>query len=225
MNGGPKHRSQIYFKIQFQNRRHVLILITSTMELTRKPSSSIATPAPSSNSNAHYSTAASYDVQLRIRREAEERRMAHQDLNSWMNQIKSNKERGKSHTNSVKLTSSSTNKNKSTDAPKTGEPKLPSNSMASITANEPSNSHKNCEEERLRGNRYFAQGQYEDAIQCYTRCLGSKDALESPIVYSNRGTLFDRLVATFMDILISSSVVGSDVKNILRKSYISEVQS
>ena len=41
--------------------------------------------------------------------------------------------------------------------------------------------------ERLRGNNYFAEGKYEDAVQCYTRCLGQTDA--PALVYSNRGNV------------------------------------
>ena len=112
----------------------------------------------------------SHDVQLRIRRDAEERSAAHQDLVSWIDRvsIQGSKVTGQDRTENarekitVKLCTSFT--------------------QAAFYA-----SRSQCDDERLRGNSFFAQGMYQDAIACYTRCLGDKDALDSHLVYSNRG--------------------------------------
>jgi len=115
----------------------------------------------------------SHDVQLRIRQDAEERSAAHQDLVSWIGRV-------------------SSQESKVTGQDRTG------NAREKITAKEHSMTSMNeeiislidrsqCNDERLRGNSFFAQGMYQDAIACYTRCLGDKDAVASPLVYSNRG--------------------------------------
>lgn len=122
--------------------------------------------------SAVHPSAAAYNAQLRIRREAEERSIAQQDLNSWMREIKCNEEslnanRAHSKSVAVSLNAMATLKQKPMKTDESGSSSL--------------------EEERLRGNSFFAQGKYQDAIQCYTRCLCNKDALNSPVLYSNRG--------------------------------------
>ena len=115
------------------------------------------TPPPSSSS---------YNAQLQIRRDAEERSIAQQDLGSWMDQMKNSS-------------------NKVVANPKSTVESQSPNSLSS------SENHINssCEDERRRGNKYFEQRKYQDAVQCYTRCLGKskKDALDLHLVYSNRG--------------------------------------
>ena len=105
--------------------------------------------------------AAAYEAQLRIRREGEEISCAQNDLNSWLSDLKKNNSRTKAPAKS-----------------KTTEPKL------SVPTNP---SAHNIEEERLRGNDFFSQGKYHDAIQCYTRCLSENEAISTPVIYSNRG--------------------------------------
>ena len=109
--------------------------------------------------------AAAYEAQLRIRREGEERSCAQNDLNSWLSALKNNS---------------------CTEAPtkaKITQPKL--SAAVSINPNA-----RSVEEERLRGNDFFSQERYHDAIQCYTRCLSKKDASSTKaVVYSNRGTI------------------------------------
>lgn len=105
--------------------------------------------------------AAAYEAQLRIRREGEERSCAQNDLNSWLSALKNN----------------SCTKTKA----KITQPKL----SAAVSIN--SSAHS-VEEERLRGNEFFSQERYHDAIQCYTRCLSKKDASSTKaVVFSNRG--------------------------------------
>ena len=115
---------------------------------------------------------AAYGAQLRMRREAEERTIAQQDLNSWFNDIKLNQDRS-----NAELTGAKT---KAVAEKKTHVKQEPA-------LTNPSSNSGSLEEQRLRGNHFFSRGRYEDAIQCYTRCLSNKDALESPVVYSNRG--------------------------------------
>lgn len=115
----------------------------------------------------------SYDVQLQIRRAAEERSAAHQDLVSWIDHVAV---QGCKETDKKRTTKASENinaKDHSTTSLKDAQ-------ISSID-------RSHCEDERLRGNNFFALGNYHDAIACYTRCLGNKDALTSPLVYSNRG--------------------------------------
>ncbi|KAL3762006.1 hypothetical protein ACHAW5_008230 [Stephanodiscus triporus] len=114
----------------------------------------------------------SYDVQLQIRRAAEERSAAHQDLVSWIDHVAV---QGCKETDKKRTTKASENinaKDHSTTSLKDAQ-------ISSIDRSQ-------CEDERLRGNNFFALGNYHDAIACYTRCLGNKDALTSPLVYSNR---------------------------------------
>ena len=98
----------------------------------------------------------------RIRREAEERSVAHQDLASWMDSLQTKPRVEKT---------------------KPSKPKGTNNASHPQQLTHP----LSCEEERVAGNAFFAQGKYEDAVQCYTRCLSKSDALASPLVYSNRG--------------------------------------
>ena len=115
----------------------------------------------------------SHDVQLQIRRDAEDCSAAHQDLMSWIDRV-------------------SIQENEVTGQDRT------EHAIEKITAKEHSMTslndeiislidHSQCDDGRLRGNSYFAQGMYQDAIACYTRCLGDKDALATPLVYSNCG--------------------------------------
>ena len=122
------------------------------------------TPPPSSSS---------YNAQLQIRRDAEERSIAQQDLGSWMDQMK------KSDKVVVVANPKST---------KTNELAFKNNTSNSLSSSE-NQINSSCEDERRRGNKYFEQGKYGDAVQCYTRCLSKskKDALDSHLVYSNRG--------------------------------------
>ena len=110
-----------------------------------------------------------YDVQLRIRQEAEERSAAHQDLASWIDCVANQRHENGADAERTVLSTASFNRY--------GQwvPKI-----ASID-------HDQCNDERLRGNDFFVQGKYQEAIACYSRCLGNKDALASPLVYSNRG--------------------------------------
>ncbi len=114
-----------------------------------------------------------YNVQLQIRREAEERNRAQEELGLWVAGIC--KSRSKLIAEKRKVENGTSINEKST--------KLV-NDETEISGNQ-----SRYEEERLRGNSYFKQGKYEDAISCYTRCLGEKDALASPLVYSNRGKI------------------------------------
>lgn len=112
----------------------------------------------------------SYDAQLMIRRDAEERSVAHRELGSWMDEVKSKKLQPKPAIE------------------KKGA--LASKSMSLEDRKEATTNHESFDDERLQGNDFFARGEYGDAIQCYTRCLHEKEALSSPVVYSNRGKLF-----------------------------------
>eukprot|EP00804_Cyclotella_cryptica_P031169 CCRYP_011755-RA/>CCRYP_011755-RA protein AED:0.44 eAED:0.44 QI:77/1/1/1/1/1/2/229/223 len=120
-------------------------------------------------------SAVAYNAQLRIRREAEERSIAQQELNSWMTEIKDNKatsnaNRSHSRTGTVSGNTTTTLEQKPSQT----------NEFGSVS----------LEEERLRGNSFFSQGKYQEAIQSYTRCLSNKDALTSPVVYSNRAMAY-----------------------------------
>ena len=101
-----------------------------------------------------------YETQLRIRREGEERIRAQQDLTSWLDELKLSSNTPDANLSRVKGTMVET-----TTPP--------------IVAN--------FEDERRRGNEFFSRGKYQEAIECYTRCLLDKDAAMSPVVYSNRG--------------------------------------
>lgn len=115
----------------------------------------------------------SYDVQLQIRRDAEERSAAHQDLASWIDHVAV---QGCKETDQERTAKASENIN----AKEHSTTSLKDAQISSIDRSQ-------CEDERLRGNNFFALGNYHDAIACYTRCLGNKDASTSPLVYSNRG--------------------------------------
>ena len=39
---------------------------------------------------------------------------------------------------------------------------------------------------RTRGNEYFAKKQFDEAVECYTHCLESKESLKTPVIFSNR---------------------------------------
>lgn len=97
------------------------------------------------------------EAQLRIRQEAEERSSAHQDLASWIDCVAAKGCKG-------------------------FEQKKIEKASTVVTFD-----NSLCDNERVRGNNYFTQGMYQEAIECYSRCLGNKDALASPVVYSNRG--------------------------------------
>lgn len=103
-----------------------------------------------------------FNTQLRIRRDAEERNAVHQDLGSWMEEIKAKRPVAEKKENS------GNRKNRSE-----------STQTQAISSS--------CEYERLQGNRYFTEGKFEEAVRCYTRCLGKTDALLTPVVFSNRG--------------------------------------
>jgi hypothetical protein len=108
----------------------------------------------------------SHDVQLRIRQDAEEHSAAYQDLVSWIDRVSIQERKEKARENIT----------------------TKENSMTSLNDEKISLiGRSQCDDERLRGNTFFSQGMYQDAIACYTRCLGDKDALASPLVYSNRG--------------------------------------
>ena len=111
------------------------------------------------------------NAQLQIRRDAEERSAAHQDLGSFLDVMK-NKSSNSTPAADRKSKVRSTSSNKSTALP---------------SIDEPSANDSSCDAERLRGNIFMTEGKYQDAIQCYSRCLGNKDALATPLVYSNRG--------------------------------------
>jgi hypothetical protein len=97
------------------------------------------------------------EAQLRIRQEAEERNSAHQDLASWIDCVAAKGCNGVVQEKTEKASTVVTF----------------DNSL--------------CDNERVRGNNYFTKGMYQEAVECYSRCLGNKDALASPVVYSNRG--------------------------------------
>lgn len=109
-----------------------------------------------------------YEAQLRIRREGEERNNAQRELNSWLSELREKQPAANStrpHSNvkdKVNVTNESTTSN---------------------------GSNATFEDERLRGNDYFAKGHYQEAIDCYTHCIADKKAQDMPmsIVFSNRG--------------------------------------
>jgi hypothetical protein len=96
------------------------------------------------------------EAQLRIRQEAEERNSAHQDLASWIDCVAA---KGCKGVEQKKIEKAST----------------------VVTFD-----NSLCDNERVRGNNFFTKGMYQEAIECYSRCLANKDALA--VVYSNRGT-------------------------------------
>jgi hypothetical protein len=110
-------------------------------------------------------SSSSYDVQLQIRLAAEECNAAHQDLASWIDKV---------------ATQGGEVKDPVTTTRMRGSTSLNDARISSIDLSQ-------CDDERLQGNEYFAKGFYHEAIACYTRCLGNKKALDSPVVYSNRG--------------------------------------
>jgi tetratricopeptide (TPR) repeat protein len=95
------------------------------------------------------------EAQLRLRQEAEERNSAHQDLASWIDCVAA---KGCNGVERKKIEKAST----------------------VVTFD-----NSLCDNERVRGNNYFTKGMYQEAIECYSRCLANKDALA--VVYSNRG--------------------------------------
>jgi len=103
----------------------------------------------------------SYNAQLQIRRDAEENARAQSKLGSWLDELKT--------------------KPKTTIKKKTTAPK-PVNILSTTKHND-----STAEEVRNRGNVYFADGKYEEAVLCYTQCLSKPDVGESKaLVYSNR---------------------------------------
>ena len=112
--------------------------------------------------------ASAYEAQLKIRREGEERSAAQQDLSSWLGELSSKK--------------SSLHQNSSHSKQRT-KAKVSTTSQSV----EESSAATSFEEERLRGNNFFSNGKFQEAIQCYTHCLGWKEASMTPVVYSNRG--------------------------------------
>lgn len=116
----------------------------------------------------------SYDAQFQIRRDAEERNRAHEELGLWMDGIGKSRCKGVAERRKVDAGARATAVKEKLTTLGDDETKIRSN-------------QSRYDEERLRGNNYFKQGKYDDAIMCYTRCLGEKDALASPLVYSNRG--------------------------------------
>ena len=130
-------------------------------------------------------SSASYDAQLRIRREAEDRAIAQNDLNSWMSDLKLSKTGELEASKNRKVTKTKKDAARptvQTNVASTSKPVQGSQTIAT-----------SFEDERLRGNQHFAKGKYLDAVQCYTRCLGDKDALKSPVVYSNRAMSYVKL--------------------------------
>jgi hypothetical protein len=97
------------------------------------------------------------EAQLRIRQEAEERSSAHQDLASWIDCVAAKGCKG-------------------------AEQKKIEKASTVVTFD-----NSLCDNERVRGNNFFTKGMYQEAIECYSRCLANKDALASPVIYSNRG--------------------------------------
>lgn len=120
----------------------------------------------------------SYDAQLQIRRDAEERNRAHEELGLWMDGI------GKSRSKPI-------SEKRKVVAGARGTVTAVKEKLTTIGDDETKirSNQSRYEEERFRGNDFFKQGKYDDAIICYTRCLGEKDALASPLVYSNRGKI------------------------------------
>lgn len=116
----------------------------------------------------------SYDAQFQIRRDAEERNRAHEELGLWMDGIGKSRCKGVAERRKVDAGARATAVKEKLTTLGDDETKIRSN-------------QSRYDEERLRGNDFFKQGKYDDAIICYTRCLGEKDALASPLVYSNRG--------------------------------------
>ncbi len=116
----------------------------------------------------------SYDAQFQIRRDAEERNRAHEELGLWMDGIGKSRCKGVAERRKVDAGARATAVKEKLTTLGDDETKIRSN-------------QSRYDEERLRGNNYFKQGKYDDAIMCYTRCLGEKDTLASPLVYSNRG--------------------------------------
>ena len=97
----------------------------------------------------------SYDAQLQIRRDAEEHSVAHHNLGSWMDQMKS-KSIGSNTT---------IEKNKHhAAAKKNGGRACSSKSMPSKDLKETSTDNSSCEGKRVQVNNYFAHGRYKNAI-------------------------------------------------------------
>ena len=91
----------------------------------------------------------SYDAQLQIRRDAEEHSVAHHDLGSWMDQMKS---KGIGSNTTIE-------KNKHhAAAKKNGGRAYSSKSMPSKGLKETSSDNSSCEGEQVQGNNYFAHG-------------------------------------------------------------------
>ena len=97
---------------------------------------------------------------MRIRQEAEERSSAHQDLASWIDCVAAKGCKGE-------------------------EQKITNKASTVVTFD----NNSLCDNERVRGNNFFTKGMYQEAIECYSRCLANKDALASPVIYSNRGKI------------------------------------
>lgn len=123
--------------------------------------------------------ASAYEAQLRIRREGEERSAAQQDLNSWLGELSTQRSATHQHL---------PNSKQSTKA------KVPTTSNTV----EESSVAASFEDERVRGNNFFSKGKYLKAIQCYTQCLGWKEASTTPVVYSNRGKSQYAIVHIFL---------------------------
>ncbi|KAL7552566.1 hypothetical protein ACHAWF_015806 [Thalassiosira exigua] len=130
---------------------------------------------------------ASYDAQLRIRRDAEERSIAHQDLGSWIGSLD---DKGR------------------TRFEKNAKPN-PQKDVGSRN-----------EDDRVRGNNFFAQGKYEDAVRCYTRCLDKADVQDLPLVLSNRAMAHLKLKRWAQAEADATSALQADPRHPLRfKTY------
>ena len=93
-------------------------------------------------------------LQQRIRHDAEESKIALQELTSWMETTK----------NTITLKTTKPAKHNRSVSPTEGT----------------------YEEIRTRGNDFFAQKKFSEAVECYTHCLVFKEALATPTIHSNR---------------------------------------
>ncbi|EJK73613.1 hypothetical protein THAOC_04752 [Thalassiosira oceanica] len=120
-----------------------------------------------SGRNPRMNPATAFHAQV-VRRDADSLSEAVSDLASWIEEIKTTTREG---------------------GPREGvRPSGISSSSAEASLNSGS-----CEELRRRGNEKFAEGRFDDAVRCYTRCLKNANENEELLpnalllAYSNRG--------------------------------------
>ena len=132
--------------------------------------------------------ATAYEAQLRICREGEERNNAQHELNSWLSALQSS------------TIEHPVNSNRRYN---TAIEKVESYTDHTASSN---NAQATFEDDRQRGNALFAKGMYQDAIQCYTRCLVHEEAFTTAVVYSNRGETCTHYTESILEALFTSSI-------------------